>query len=223
MFSDENDEKVSPPAWDRIDSLNARLRREFEQGDCTKLVQCSKCCRYVKLADRAIKGRGRYRSWCKACDSAIRHGKTPESVLTPPTNHEFLDELNLGLAANPYDNTQPVDYEYFRRPLVMTPAPARERRPVGQAEGWYLDVVRHVPAPTAKDVAWVLAILCGEDSETTIKRDSLAAMVGRYNSSGHLNSYTDTGIRVLVDHGWLEKELRPRKPTVYRLCVGNIV
>lgn len=56
-----------------------------------ELVQCSKCCRYVKPTERA-----RFRSWCKRCQATIARGETPECVLTPPNQHEALHELSVG-------------------------------------------------------------------------------------------------------------------------------
>jgi hypothetical protein len=55
-------------------------------------------------------------------------------------------------------------------------------------------------------VARHLALLCGNDSQVTISIRSLADAVGHLDRSGRLIAYTERGIQVLTELGWLRTE-----------------
>lgn len=93
--------------------------------------------------------------------------------------------------------------------------------PVGQAYGWYRDVVFQVPM-YGKKVAHQLARLCGEDSQVTTSYRSLADAVGESDKTGPI-SYVQRGIRMLVDAGWLRVETIGQKrgaSTTFYLVAG---
>ncbi|MBM9621528.1 hypothetical protein [Streptomyces zhihengii] len=82
------------------------------------------------------------------------------------------------------------------------PLASENMPPAGQAYLWYQDVIQCVPL-SGMLVAKQLARLAGEDSLVTIPWRSLADAVGRKNRVGNLRSYTERGVKTLVDSGWL--------------------
>ncbi|MFI2373048.1 hypothetical protein [Streptomyces sp. NPDC018833] len=77
--------------------------------------------------------------------------------------------------------------------------------PTGQAAQWYADVIQCVPR-SGQLVAKQLARLCGEDSRVTVPWRSLADAVGVRDSAGRERAYTERGVQVLVESGWLTVE-----------------
>ncbi|MEU6044971.1 hypothetical protein [Streptomyces griseus] len=104
------------------------------------------------------------------------------------------------------------------RPLAFENMP-----PTGQAYLWYRDVVQCVPL-SGMLVAKQLARLAGDDSQVTIPWRSLADAVGRKNRAGNLVSYTERGVKALVEAGWLRVETVGQKrgaKTTFYLEVGD--
>lgn len=104
---------------------------------------------------------------------------------------------------------------------------AEDREPIGQAYGWYQDVLWYVPAShkgTAHAVAFQIARLCGEDSQVShLTWRSLADAVAERDGLGRRLAFVQSGVKVLEDHGWLERETRGQKRgavTTWRLMVG---
>ena len=96
--------------------------------------------------------------------------------------------------------------------------------PTRQALLWYLDVIHHVPTGTATDVSKQLARLCGDDSLVTVPWRSLADAVGKTDKAGRLVAYTERGVKVLVEAGWLTVETIGRKrgaKTTFYLMPGD--
>ncbi|WP_326788740.1 hypothetical protein [Streptomyces sp. NBC_00151] len=85
------------------------------------------------------------------------------------------------------------------------PFAAEHTPPTGQAALWYEEVTQYVPR-SGRDVARQVARLSGEDSQVTISWRSLADAVGKRNRAGNLVSYTERGVRVLKEAGWLRVE-----------------
>ncbi|MFF1291842.1 MULTISPECIES: hypothetical protein [unclassified Streptomyces] len=115
--------------------------------------------------------------------------------------------------------------EEHRRKLKKRgfPLAAEHVPPIGQAALWYEEVIHYVPR-TGRDVARQLARLAGEDSVITIPDRSLADAVGKVNSAGNLNSYMERGVKVLIDFGWIRKEVTGAgcaARTTYYLQVGE--
>ena len=103
------------------------------------------------------------------------------------------------------------------------PLAAENMPPTGQAYLWYQDVVQCVPL-SGMLVAKQLARLAGEDSQVTITWRSLASAVGRKNRAGNLVSYTERGVKALVEAGWLRVETVGQKrgaKTTFYLQVGD--
>ncbi len=103
------------------------------------------------------------------------------------------------------------------------PLAAEHMPPEGQAALWFQDVIQAVPR-SGLHVARQLARLCGDDSQVTIPWRSLADAVGRRNRAGNLRSYTERGVRALVDAGWLTVETTGSKrgaKTKFSLQVGE--
>ncbi|MFJ1808716.1 MULTISPECIES: hypothetical protein [unclassified Streptomyces] len=101
---------------------------------------------------------------------------------------------------------------------------AEHTPPTGQAALWYKEAIQYVPR-SGRDVARQIARLSGEDSQVTIPLRSLADAVGKCNRAGHLRSYTDRGIEVLIESGWLRKEVIGQKrgaKTTFYLQVGDL-
>lgn len=101
---------------------------------------------------------------------------------------------------------------------------AEHTPPTGQAALWYEEVIHYVPR-TGRDVARQLARLAGEDSVITIPDRSLADAVGKVNRAGNLNSYMERGVKVLIDSGWIRKEVTGAgcaAKTTYYLQVGEL-
>lgn len=82
--------------------------------------------------------------------------------------------------------------------------------PRGQAALWFEQVRRDV-SPSGRDVARQLARLCGDDSQVTIPWRSLADAVARTDKGGRHVAYTQRGVGVLEDGGWLRVATVGRK------------
>ncbi|MFD3560120.1 hypothetical protein ACFWVU_10660 [Streptomyces sp. NPDC058686] len=104
-----------------------------------------------------------------------------------------------------------------------SPLAVENMPPTGQAYFWYRDVIQYVPL-SAMLAAKQIARLCGDDSQVTIPWRSLADAVGRKNRAGNLVSYTERGVKALIDSGWLSKKTigskRGAKTTFY-LQIGD--
>lgn len=103
------------------------------------------------------------------------------------------------------------------------PIASENMPPTGQAALWYRDVIQYVPLSGMK-VAKQVARLCGDDSQVTIPWRSLADAVGRKNRAGNLRSYTERGVKALIDAGWLTVETVGQKrgaKTTFYLQVGD--
>lgn len=101
---------------------------------------------------------------------------------------------------------------------------AENMPPTGRrAALWYEIVIHYVPL-SGMAVAKQLARLAKNGSSVTIPWRSLADAVGRRNRAGNLVSYTERGVRTLVEGGWLKKETvgakRGAKTTFY-LVMGD--
>lgn len=97
--------------------------------------------------------------------------------------------------------------------------------PEGQAALWYADVIRCVPL-SGQRVAKQIARLAKGDSQVTIPWRSLADAVGVKNRAGNLVSYTERGVKVLVDCGWLSVHVEGRgraAKTTFHLEVGEFI
>jgi hypothetical protein len=95
--------------------------------------------------------------------------------------------------------------------------------PTGQAGLWHADVVLCVPR-SGRDVAKQLARLCGDDSRVTVPWRSLADAVGVRDRGGRLRAYTERGVQVLVEAGWLAVEVAGRgraSRTTFQLLPGE--
>jgi hypothetical protein len=95
--------------------------------------------------------------------------------------------------------------------------------PTGQAAVWYGDVICYVP-PSGQHVARQIARLCGADSLVTLPWRSLADAVGITDKAGRLMAYTQRGVQVLVDSGWLKVETTGSKRgarTTFYLMTGD--
>lgn len=104
------------------------------------------------------------------------------------------------------------------RPLSWEEMPAE-----GQAAEWFHEVRRYVTL-SGQDVARQLARLCGQDSEVTVPWRSLADAVGRRDRAGRTVAYTQSGVDVLMRHGWLEVETTGQRRgarTTFRLLPGD--
>ncbi|MFB8211606.1 hypothetical protein [Streptomyces sp. NPDC056010] len=101
---------------------------------------------------------------------------------------------------------------------------AEHTPPTGQAASWYEEVIQYVPR-TGRDVARQIARLAGEGCEVTIPWRSLADAVGKRNRAGNLISYTQRGVEVLVESGWLTTKTVGQKrgaKTTFSLEVGDL-
>lgn len=95
--------------------------------------------------------------------------------------------------------------------------------PLGQAGLWYQDSMQCVPR-SGQRVARQIARLCGDDSQVCVPIRSLADAVGVRDKAGRTVSYTETGIRVLVEAGWLSVRvtgLLGAQQTTYYLEPGD--
>lgn len=95
--------------------------------------------------------------------------------------------------------------------------------PVGQAYGWYQEVIHYVPL-SGMLVAKQIARLCGDDSQVTIPWRSLAESVGRKDRLNRERAYTERGVQTLIDGGWLTVETIGQKrgaKTTFYLQVGD--
>lgn len=90
------------------------------------------------------------------------------------------------------------------------PMSAEDVPPIGQAAEWYADVCQCVPR-SAKLVARQIARLCGDDAKVTTTWRSLADAVGVMDKAGRLMAYTQRGVEILVDVGWLRVETVGKK------------
>lgn len=105
----------------------------------------------------------------------------------------------------------------------MHPWPAEMHLPTGQAALWHADVIACVPR-SGREVARQLARLCGMDSRVTVPLGSLADAVSRTDKAGRHIAYTQTGIKVLVESGWLRTETigpQGNQRTTYFLSPGE--
>lgn len=98
------------------------------------------------------------------------------------------------------------------------PLAAEHQPPSGQAADWHSEVVRFVPR-SGQHVARQVARLCGDDSKVTLPWRSLADAVGRTDRAGRHVAYTQGGVDLLVEAGWLKVETvgrgRGAKTTFY--------
>jgi hypothetical protein len=102
--------------------------------------------------------------------------------------------------------------------------------PKGQAALWLRDVKAYVPKgrlSAAHAVAVEIARLCGDDSQILkLTWRSLAEAVGRSDGLGRPVAFVQAGVKVLEEHGWLERETTGKgrgAVTVWRLMVGPAV
>jgi hypothetical protein len=96
--------------------------------------------------------------------------------------------------------------------------------PIGQAALWYGDVINYVPR-SGQAVAQQLARLCGSDSSVTLPWRSLADAVGRRDKANRVRAYTERGVQVLTDNGWLKVETTGRgrgSRTTFLLMPGDL-
>ncbi|MFD4337205.1 hypothetical protein ACFWPP_08375 [Streptomyces anulatus] len=103
------------------------------------------------------------------------------------------------------------------------PLAAEHIPPIGQAASWYEEVIQNVPR-SGQLVARQIARLVGEGCEVTIPWRSLADAVGTRNRAGHLVSYTERGVEVLRESGWLSVKTVGQKrgaKTTFSLEVGS--
>lgn len=173
---------------------------------------CTRCGEHKTALGMAKKDARRYRSWCKDCDSTSRRKAKPE-VHSLAADAEWQVKVSAKQEA------------LRKRGIgrhICTPARSAEMaQPVGQAASWYEDVHLNTFG-NASHVAYQIARLCGHDSEVTLPLRSLADAVGRRDEDGRLRSFTDTGIRVLVERGWLETAPQRERGTTFRLKVGDV-
>jgi hypothetical protein len=118
-----------------------------------------------------------------------------------------------------------AEIEEHRRKLKKRgfPLATENMPPVGQAAGWYAEVIHHVPR-CGMHVAKQIARLAGEGCEVTIPWRSLADAVGIRNRAGNLRSYTERGVEWLVESGWLTVKTTGQKrgaKTTFCLEVGD--
>ncbi|GAA1751114.1 hypothetical protein [Aeromicrobium alkaliterrae] len=95
--------------------------------------------------------------------------------------------------------------------------------PHGQAALWFADVLQST-SPSGRDVARQLARLCGDDSKVTIPHRSLSDAVGVRDSIGRQRAYTERGVEMLTNAGWLRVEtvgLKRGARTTYYLMPGG--
>ncbi|WP_431036772.1 hypothetical protein ACQYWQ_21765 [Streptomyces sp. P6-2-1] len=95
--------------------------------------------------------------------------------------------------------------------------------PVGFSYVWYQTVVHYVPR-SGMAVAKQLARLAKGEATVTISNRSLADAVGIWNKAGNLRSYTERGVEILIEAGWLKKEIAGTKrgaTTTYYLKMGD--
>ncbi|WP_215448598.1 hypothetical protein [Streptomyces sp. ATCC 21386] len=143
----------------------------------------------------------------------------PEESRTGPVEvQEAADEGFLATSA--------AEIEEHSRKLRKRgfPFAAEHTPPTGQAALWYEEVMQYVPR-SGRDVARQIARLSGDDSQVTIPWRSLADAVGKRNRAGNLRSYTDRGAQVLIEAGWLRKEVTGQKrgaKTTFYLQVGDL-
>ncbi|MFJ4941517.1 hypothetical protein ACIP4V_02615 [Streptomyces albidoflavus] len=105
------------------------------------------------------------------------------------------------------------------------PLAAEHIPPTAQAALWYEEVIQYVPR-TGIDVARQIARLCGDDTRVTIPDRSLTDAVGKRNRAGNERSYTERGVQVLTEAGWLRQEVVGKKrgaKTTYYLEVGDLI
>ncbi|MFC9201830.1 hypothetical protein ACFT79_11995 [[Kitasatospora] papulosa] len=118
-----------------------------------------------------------------------------------------------------------AEIEEHRRKLRKRgfPLAAEHIPPIGQAGDWYEEVIQNVPR-SGQLVARQIARLAGEGCEVTIPWRSLADAVGVRNSAGNLVSYTERGVQVLKESGWLSVTTVGQKrgaKTTFSLEVGS--
>lgn len=103
-------------------------------------------------------------------------------------------------------------------PLAAEMMPA-----TGQAAQWYADVIQYVPR-SGQAVAKQLARLSGEECEVTIPWRSLSDAVGVRDRMGREIAYTQRGVQVLMESGWLTVNTTGSKrgaKTTFSLQVGD--
>lgn len=106
-------------------------------------------------------------------------------------------------------------------PMAMS---AENLPPVGQAASWYWELVEAGAPRSGRLVARQLARLCGEGVEVVIKWRSLADAVGVGDRLRRNVAFTQRGVAVLVESGWLTVTTTGRgytARTTFRLQVGN--
>lgn len=97
--------------------------------------------------------------------------------------------------------------------------------PHGQAAEWYWDVIHSGPSRNAAHVARQIARLCGDDSKVTTTWRSLVAAVGERDAIGRTNAPVESGVEVLVRHGWLTREVNGKgcaASTTFYLMPGEL-
>lgn len=131
-----------------------------------------------------------------------------------------MQQRSTGLDDEWNDRVQSHRTLLERRGLALS---AERRPPVGEAAGWYWDVVRCVPR-NGQRVAGQLARLCGEDSEVTVPWRSLADAVAVKDKAQRTRAYVEGGVKVLKAAGWLEVETVGKgrgARTSFRLLPGD--
>lgn len=110
-------------------------------------------------------------------------------------------------ASQPDGESFSVEVERHRELLRKRKMPlaAEEYMPIGQALGWYEDVILCVPR-SGQVAARQIARLCGDDSQVTVPLRSLADAVGLRDSAGRDSAYTRRGIECLVEAEWLKTD-----------------
>ena len=104
-------------------------------------------------------------------------------------------------------------------------AMADEHMPaVGQAALWYGDVINYVPR-SGQAVGKQIARLCGADSLVTLPWRSLADAVGQRDKASRLRAFTERGVQVLTETGWLRVDTTGRgrgSRTTFLLLPGDL-
>ncbi|MEU8853137.1 hypothetical protein AB0C48_00440 [Streptomyces sp. NPDC048556] len=108
-------------------------------------------------------------------------------------------------------------------PLAKFALAAEHLSPIGQAYGWYQEVIHYVPL-SGIHVAKQLARLAGEGCEVTTTWRSLAYAVGKADRLGRARAYTERGVEALIEGGWLTVETVGSKRgarTTFSLQIGD--
>lgn len=118
-----------------------------------------------------------------------------------------------------------VEIEEKRRKLRKRgfPLAAENIPPTGWAALWYEIAVHYVPR-SGMAVAKQIARLAKDGSSVTIPQRSLADAVGIRNRAGNLRSYTERGVKTLVDAGWLKVETTGKgraAKTTFHMTMGD--